>query len=104
MSWRISYRIEQICKSLGIDYHSKHLKKSNFHEDAIHLNNLYQQLKQIAAEIVEVADKHGLENLAKILWRDIKIIEDVDHDLARIATLINKKGNNDNTNCTDRRR
>jgi len=95
MSWRISYRIEMICKSLGIDYHSKYLEKSNFHEDAVHLDSLYQQLKQIVAEIVEIADKHEMEDLAKVLWHDIKLIEDVDHDLVKIATLMNEKGKND---------
>ena len=94
MCWRISYRIEMICKSLGIDYHSKHLDKENAHVDAIHLNDLYCQLKQIAAEIVEVADKHGGDDFAEKLWKDISLIEHADHDIAKLAKLMNERGKN----------
>lgn len=92
MSCRISFRIEQICQSLGIDYHSPYLEKINFHDDAIKLGELYYQLKQIVAEIVEIADKHGAEDLVRILWDDIRMIENVDHDLVKLAKLMSQEG------------
>ena len=95
MCYRISLRIEQICKHLDIDYHSPHLEKTNFHEDAIKLNELYYQMKQMVAEMVEIADKHGAEKLAKILWHDIKLIEEVDHDLIKLAKVMNERNKND---------
>lgn len=93
--YRISLRIEQICKSMGIPYKSKHLHKSNFHVDAIKLNDLYCQMKQIVAEVVEIADKHGSEDLASALWRDINMIENVDHDLTKIAKIMDERGKNE---------
>ena len=80
-----------ICKSLGINYHSPHLEKSNFHQDAIMLNDLYLQLKQIVGEIIEIADKHSDEDVAKSLWRDVMLIEGVDHDLTNLAKLMDKE-------------
>jgi len=92
MCWRISYRIEMICKSLGINYHSPHLSKINFHADALRLNDLYYQLKQTVAKMVEIADKHGAEDLANILWNNIQLLEQVDHDLIKIAKIMNERG------------
>lgn len=94
MCWKISYRIEMICKSLKIKYHSKHLKKSNFHVDALKLRELYLQMKQITAEIIEIADKHGAEDLSTYLWKDVNLIENVDHDIAKLAKLMDERGKN----------
>jgi len=90
-SWKISYRIEQICKEMGINYKSPYLEKTNFHDDAMRLNELYYQIKQLVGEIVEIADKHGATELSALLWNDIKLLENVDHDLIKIATKLNNK-------------
>lgn len=94
MCYKISYKIERICKSLGIPYHSKYLEKTNFHADAIRLNELYYQMKQTVAEMVEIADKHDADELSKLLWNDIRIIENVDHHIMRIAKKLGEGGYN----------
>lgn len=94
MSYKISWRIEMICKKLGIKYHSKYLHKTNFHEDAIKLNDLYYQVKQIVAEMVEIADKHNSEDLADMIWHDIHMLEHADHDMTKIATIMEQRGKN----------
>lgn len=93
MSYKISLRIEMVCKSLNIPYHSPYLAKTNFHADALQLRELYLQLKQIVGSIIEIADKHGNEDLTKILWNDIKLLEHADHDLIKIANSLNKENN-----------
>ena len=85
MSYRISLRIEMVCKHLNIPYHSPYLEKSNFHEDALQLRELYLQLKQVVGSIVEIADKHGGEPVADELWRYVTLIEGVDHNIAYMA-------------------
>jgi len=92
MCYRIAYRIESICKKLGIKWKSSYLKKTNFHTDALKLNELYQQMRQIVAEIIEIADKHGAEDLSEMLWKDINAIENADHDIVKIAKLMDKRG------------
>ena len=95
MTWRISWRVENICKHLGINYHSPYLEKTNFKKDAIHLGELYYQLKQVVAQIIEIADKHGAEDLAKQLWKDISLLEIVDHDLIKIADIFKNRKDKD---------
>ena len=92
MCWKISYRIEMICKELGIEYHSKHLDTKDFHRDAIKLQELFWKIKQLAAEVVEIADKHGDEDLAGFLWKDIQLLEHADHDINKLAKLMEERG------------
>lgn len=92
MCYRIAYRVEQVCKHLGIKWKSKYLTKSDFHKDALRLLDLYNIMKQVVGEMIEIADKHGAEDLSKMLWNDINLIENVDHDIVRIATIMDKRG------------
>ena len=92
MSYKISHRIEMACKHLKIKYKSKHFEKSNFHVDALRLLDLYDITKQVIGEMIEIANKHGVEDLSAMLWNDINLLENVDHDIFKIAKLMNKRG------------
>ncbi len=92
MSYKISHRIETICKHLGIKYKSKYFEKSNFHVDALRLLDLYDITKQIIGEMIEIANKHGAEDLSTMLWNDINLLENVDHDIIKIAKIMDKRG------------
>lgn len=92
MCYKISHRIEMICKHLGIKYKSKHLDESNFHADALRLLELYDIMKQVVAEMIEIADKHGAEDLSTMLWKDISLLENVDNDIIKIAKIMDKRG------------
>ena len=91
MSYRISLRIEMVCKSLNIPYHSPHLVKTNFHEDALRLRELHLQLRQIIASIVEIADKHSGEHYADELWKYIRLIDNIEHHLGYMANDMDKE-------------
>ena len=41
--------------------------------------------------MIEIANKHGVEDLSAMLWNDINLLENVDHDIFKIAKLMNKR-------------
>ncbi|MFH0806088.1 MAG: hypothetical protein V1901_04385 [Patescibacteria group bacterium] len=80
----ISLRILTICRKLGIDYNSPSIN-ANFINDAGRLGDIYIDLKSIAAEILEISERHNLEGLGQLLLDDIEILEKIDHDILKVA-------------------
>ncbi len=90
-SYHISYIVEQTCKKLGIPYKSPYLKEKDVHRDAERLHELYLHLKQIAGELTEIEEAHNVNGIGKLLYDDIIMIEQADHDLIRIAGIMRKR-------------
>lgn len=88
MDKQISHYIVESCKKLGINYNSINSNYTIYLSDAQELNQLYRDLKEIAAKIQIISDRHQINGLNKILQDDIELIEKVDHDLVKIAQKI----------------
>ncbi len=87
---RISYMIEKICKLNGIKYESPYLKDKQHTRDALRLGRLYLKLKRISGDLQEIAERHDIDGLGDALRREINVIENVDHDIAKIAEVLRK--------------
>jgi len=87
---KISYNIEKICKKLGISYESPYLKDKQFKRDALRLGRLYLKLKHISSDLQEIAERHEIDGLGKQIKKEIYLIENIDHDIAKIAEILRK--------------
>jgi len=85
----ISELIENACKKCGIDYKSKH--KDKVINDAVRLGKLIMDLKIIAGEIEEIADRHEIEGLKGILHKEAFRIDEIDHELIRLSQRLRRK-------------
>jgi len=87
--YSISELIENACKKCGIDYKSKH--KDNIINDAIKLGELIIDLKIIAGELEEIADRHEIEGLKGILHKEAFRIDEIDHSLIHLSKRLRRK-------------
>lgn len=87
----ISKVIVDCCKRNGINYCSSYLKNPQLYEDALRLRDIYLQLKEISADLQEIAERHKVESMYKILEDDILKIEKADHDVLRLAQKLIKE-------------
>lgn len=85
---KISYHINEVCKHLGIDYKSCNESYLQMMKDAEILGQCYRDLKIIAGEIQEVAERHNINGLGKLLEDDLDAIDKLEHDIVKIATKI----------------
>jgi len=91
--YKISAKIENICKELGIDYKSPHHGKMvERHKDAMKLAEAYLQLKEIIGLLAEMETKYPKVNgLVQLFKDDIKFLEKIDHDIFIEAHKIAKQ-------------
>jgi len=87
--YSISEIIEIACKKNGIYYKSKY--KVNIINDAIRLGELIMDLKEIAGEIEEIADRHEIEGLKGILYKEALRIDTIDHELIHLSQRLRRK-------------
>jgi hypothetical protein len=87
MDKNISHIITESCKKCGIAYKSCNPNFINFTNDAQQLVQLYKDLQQIAAKLIEISERHDIPEL-KI---DIFNLNCIDHDLIRLANKIEEE-------------
>ncbi|MHA1437961.1 MAG: hypothetical protein ACTSPD_10325 [Promethearchaeota archaeon] len=92
MCYHISYMIERICKKLGIDYKSPHLQNNiDIMKDAWRLQEIYVELHIILGDLEDIAERHQIDGLGMMLQQEIALIEQCDHDINRIAKMMNER-------------
>ena len=96
--YKISALIEKTCEKLGIIYKSPHHDKIlERQKDANKLADIYVQLKEIMASLVEIEEKYPV--LKDMIDIDLAELDKVDHDvviearkiMSRQARWINEK-------------
>ena len=92
---RISATVCQVCKQLGIDYHSINPQYVTLIEDATRLGAIYRQLKEIIGDLKEIEDRHQVNGLSKLLDDDILALDKIDHDIIRLAQKLRDQTNTD---------
>ena len=91
MDKNISHLITESCKKCGIDYKSVNPNFINFTNDAQQLVQLYKDLQQIAAKLVEISERHNIPALKEMIKFDVDQINAIDHDLIRLANKIKEE-------------
>jgi hypothetical protein len=91
MDKQISHLISESCKKCGIDYKSINPNYITFTNDAQQLVQLYKDLIQIAGKLGEIAQRHNICGLGVALEKAILKINELDHDLIRLATKIREE-------------
>lgn len=85
---KISLIFSEICQKQGIDFVSQNENYLVFEKDAFRLRDIYCQLKEIAADLYNIEERHGVDGLAKILQDTIDRLEEVDHSIMKLAYKI----------------
>ena len=93
MDKAISHGIVETCKKLGIPYKSSNPNYVEYCTDAQELGQIYRDLKEIAAKLKELAEKHNIDEIGKFLDREVELIERIDHDLIKLAHRLNQEKN-----------
>ena len=75
----------------NIEYQSVNPKFNIFIKDATRLGEIYSKLKKYADELYDILERHCLENLGKVLLKDISEIDRIEHDLIKIAKKIKEE-------------
>jgi len=92
MSHKISHLIMQCCIKEGIKYSSTNPAYTNLEEDAIRIREIYVLLKELESDLLEIADRHSLDNIGRFLKAEISLLDNIDHDLIKIAQQIKANG------------
>jgi L-2-hydroxyglutarate oxidase LhgO len=87
----ISLIIDSVCKELGIPYCSVNPHLVTLDEDVRKMSKIYLELKQIIGILVEIEDRHDLQDLRKSMEEIIKELNEVDHLVIRLAKELNKE-------------
>jgi hypothetical protein len=91
MDKRISLTITEVCQKLGINYSSCNLKYLEMINDAKRLGEIFLELKIIAGDLEAISERQNIDGLKNLIHKDALKIEDVDHDIVRLAQKINKE-------------
>lgn len=91
MDKQISHNIVETCKKLGINYKSCNANYVEYYTDAQELAQIYRDLKESAAKLKEIAEKHNIDNIGKFLDDEVNYLEQIDHDIIKLAHQINKE-------------
>lgn len=91
MDKQISHNIAEACKKLGIDYKSCNPNYVEYYTDAQELGQIYRDLKEIAAKLKDLSEKHNIDEIGKFLDREVELIERIDHDLIKLAHRLNEE-------------
>lgn len=95
MDKQISHNISETCKKLGIDYKSCNPNYVEYYTDAQELGQIYRDLKEAAAKLKEIAEKHNIDNIGKFLDQEVEMIERIDHNIIRLAHRLNEGNKNE---------
>jgi hypothetical protein len=85
---RISLAISEVCKKLGVDYKSKNDAKLPFVKDAKRLGEIFIDLHIISGELKCISERWNVPEIHKALEDDIVLLENVDHDICKLAYKI----------------
>ncbi len=91
MDKQISNLISEACKKEGIVYKSCNPNYIVFTNDAQQLVQLYKDLQQVIAKLVEISERHDIPELKEMIKFDIDQINAVDHDLIRLTQKIQEE-------------
>ena len=91
MDKNISHIIDESCKKCGINYKSCNPNYITFTNDAQQLVQLYKDLIQIAGKLGEIAQRHNICGLGVVLEKEILKINEIEHELIRLATKIREE-------------
>jgi len=92
MDKHISDIIVQACKKEGIDYKSINPNYVRFCNDAKRLGQIIFELNALTDELESIFKRHNIDNGEERLFEaDIKKLHDIDHDLVKLATKIQKE-------------
>jgi L-2-hydroxyglutarate oxidase LhgO len=91
MDKAISNNIVEVCKEYGIDYKSINPNYVNFTNDAQRLVQLYKDLQQIEAKLLEIAERNDIPELKTLMRLDVESLAKIDHDLVRFARKLKEK-------------
>lgn len=87
----ISKTIQETCRKLGITYTSCYMVDEEQLTDAMNLGELYIELKDIAGRIEEIAEKHEIDGLKKLLHTAALDLDKIDHDICKLAHRLIKE-------------
>jgi hypothetical protein len=88
---RISLTIGEICTKLGINYCSINPHYLEMINDAKRLGEIIINLKIIAGDPEAIADRHQIDGLKNLIHEDALKIEEIDHEIIRIAKQIKEE-------------
>jgi hypothetical protein len=88
---KISLVIDSVCKELGIPYCSINPHLITLDEDVRKMSSIYLQLKQIIGTLLEIEDRHDLQNLRKNMQKIIKELNEADHEVIKLARQLVEK-------------
>lgn len=91
MHRNISKIIVDCCEKEGIPYTSIYLKHPKVLDDVYKLRDIYLQLKEIEGTLEEIAERHELNGLDKLLRDDLEKLETTDHDILKLAQKLAKE-------------
>ena len=94
-STNISLMIDTICKELNIPYESKNPHYQTFVDDAIKLGCIYRDLKIMIGEIHDIEIRHGFNGVKEKLEEIIKVLDETDHQIIKVAKILEEQENND---------
>jgi hypothetical protein len=89
-SAHISYIIENICEKYNIPYKSTNPHYDISVKDAEKIGEIYQQLKEIIGNIIDIEERHNL-GLRKKFEDIINELDNTDHALIRLAKELQKE-------------
>lgn len=93
-SEKISLTIDSICKKYGICYESINPHFRSFLDDAIKLGCMYQDLKTMIGDIMDIEDRHGLNGIKVKMDEVIKELDRADHEIIKLARQLMDKDEN----------
>lgn len=89
----ISLIISSVCKQLNIPYCSINPHLVDLDEDVRKMSKIYLQLKQIIGILVEIEERHELQELRESMEKIIKELNDADHLVIKLARQLVDKEN-----------
>jgi galactitol-specific phosphotransferase system IIB component len=89
---RIKENINKLCQKHGINYCSDINKEVlTIKEDSKKLSDIYLQLKEIVGELVEIEERHNFPRFHNKIDKIIKEMEQTDHEIINLATVLKIK-------------
>jgi len=90
---RISLTIGEVCAKLGIDYCTINPHYLEMINDAKRLGEIFRDLKIIAGDLEAIAERHQIDGLRNLIYKNVLEIETIDHDIVKLARQLKDKEN-----------
>jgi len=87
----ISLTITEICKKLKIPFKSQNDNYLEQTKLSRQMACIYRDLRGIIGRLEEIERKHKIAGLSKLLQDDIKILEEIDHEMLSVSKSLKKK-------------